>query len=73
MGGLNTSLLVGMQALDATQGAIDVTSNNTASANTPGYTREIAQFNENAETVSGSVVSCGGVTLGGFKASAVNY
>ena len=48
MGGLNTSLLIGMQALDATQGALDATSNNIANANTPGYTREVAQFSENA-------------------------
>ena len=33
MGGLNTSLLIGMQALDATRGALDATSNNIANAN----------------------------------------
>jgi flagellar hook-associated protein 1 FlgK len=67
MGGLNTSLLIGMQALEATQGALDATSNNIANANTPGYTREVAQFSENAETVSGSGVSGGGVTLVGLQ------
>jgi flagellar hook-associated protein FlgK len=36
MGGLRTSLSIGMQALEATQGALDATSNNIANANTPG-------------------------------------
>jgi flagellar hook-associated protein 1 FlgK len=67
MGGLNTSLAVGIQALDSAQGALDATSNNIANANTPGYTREVAQFSENAETVSGSVVSGGGVSLDGLQ------
>ncbi len=56
-----------MQALDATQGALDATSNNIANANTPGYTREVAQFSEDAETVSGSGVTGGGVTLDGLQ------
>ncbi|MGD0891358.1 MAG: flagellar hook-associated protein FlgK [Terracidiphilus sp.] len=63
MGGLNTSLLIGVQALDATQGALDATSNNIANVNTPGYTREVAQFAENGESQSGDEVSGGGVTL----------
>ena len=67
MGGLNASLMVGIQALEATQGALNATSNNIANANTPGYTREVAQFSENAQTVSGSVVSGGGVTLDGLQ------
>jgi flagellar hook-associated protein 1 FlgK len=67
MGGLNTSLSIGMQALEATQGALDATSNNIANANTPGYTREVAQFSENAQSVSGSDVSGGGVTLDGLQ------
>jgi flagellar hook-associated protein 1 FlgK len=67
MGGLNTSLLVGMQALDATQAALTATSNNIANANTPGYTREVAQFSENDETLSGGDVTGGGVTLDGLQ------
>jgi flagellar hook-associated protein 1 FlgK len=67
MGGLNTTLLVGMQALDATQGALAATSNNIANANTPGYTREVPQFTENEETTSGSLVSGGGVNLEGLQ------
>jgi flagellar hook-associated protein 1 len=63
MGGLNTSLSIGLQALDATQGALDATSNNIANANTPGYTREVPQFSENEENFSGGAVVGGGVTL----------
>jgi flagellar hook-associated protein 1 FlgK len=67
MGGLTTSLLTGMQALDATQAALDATSNNISNANTPGYTREVAQFSENEENVSGDSISGGGVTLDGVE------
>jgi len=67
MGGLNTTLLVGMQALEATQGALAATSNNIANANTPGYTREVPQFSENEQSISGSDVSGGGVSLEGLQ------
>jgi flagellar hook-associated protein 1 FlgK len=67
MGGLNTSLLIGLQALDATQGALDATSNNIANVNTPGYTREVAQFSENPESLSGDEIIGGGVTLDGLE------
>jgi flagellar hook-associated protein 1 FlgK len=53
MAGLNTSLTIGIQALEASQAALNATSNNIANANTPGYTREVPQFSENAETLSG--------------------
>jgi flagellar hook-associated protein 1 FlgK len=67
MGGLTTSLLTGLQALDATQAALDSASNNIANANTPGYTREVAQFTENEESLAGGTVSGGGVTLSGIS------
>lgn len=67
MSGLNTSLNIGIQALEATQAALNATSNNIANANTPGYTREIPQFSENAESVSGSEVDGGGVSLDGLQ------
>jgi flagellar hook-associated protein 1 len=63
MGGLNTSLLIGLQALEANQGALDATSNNISNANTPGYTREVAQFGENEQNESGNIVTGGGVSL----------
>ncbi|MGA9669764.1 MAG: flagellar hook-associated protein FlgK [Terracidiphilus sp.] len=67
MGGLSTSLLIGVQALDATQGALEATSNNIANVNTPGYTREVAQFTENGQNESGGEVTGGGVSLQGFQ------
>ena len=67
MGGLNTSLLIGMQALEVTQGALNATSNNIANANTPGYTREIPEISENPELVSGGLVTGGGVSLEGLE------
>jgi flagellar hook-associated protein 1 FlgK len=67
MGGLNTSLLIGLQALDATQGALEATSNNIANVNTPGYTREVALFSENGESQSGSEITGGGVSLDGLQ------
>jgi flagellar hook-associated protein 1 FlgK len=66
MGGLNTALLSGLQALNATQAALEATSNNIANANTPGYTREVAQFSEQAESMAGGQVVGGGVSLDGL-------
>lgn len=67
MGGLNASLLIGVQALEANQGALNATSNNIANANTPGYTREVPQFTEGPESdVNGQVLG-GGVELTGLQ------
>ncbi len=63
MGGLTTSLFAGMQALEASEAALNATSNNIANANTPGYTREVPQFSENPENLVGQQVSGGGVSL----------
>lgn len=63
MSGLNTSLSIGLQALEVTQGALEATSNNIANANTPGYTREVPQFSEVGQTLQGEEVVGGGVTL----------
>jgi len=67
MGGLNTTLNIGVQALDAVQGAIAATSNNIANVNTPGYTEEVAQLNEDPLNVSSGNVTGGGVTLDGIQ------
>lgn len=67
MGGLNTSLMIGVQALEVSQGALTATSNNIANADTAGYTREVTQIAENAESVSGGVVTGGGVNLTGLQ------
>lgn len=63
MGGLTTSLLVGLQALDAAQAALDATSNNIANSSTPGYTREVPEFSSNAEVFANGAVTGGGVSL----------
>lgn len=63
MGGLTTSLFAGVQALEASEAALNATSNNIANANTPGYTREVAQFSENPEGLVGQTVTGGGVSL----------
>jgi flagellar hook-associated protein 1 FlgK len=67
MGGLTTSLFIGMQALEATQGALNAASNNIANANTPGYTREVPQFTEGAENLVDGQVVGGGVSLSGLQ------
>ena len=46
MGNLNGILSLASQALLADQGALQVTSNNIANANTPGYSREVPEFEE---------------------------
>ena len=67
MGGLNTSLLIGMQALETSQGALSATSNNIANANTPGYTREVPQFTESQQTQVGNAIIGGGVSITGLQ------
>lgn len=67
MGGLTTSLLTGMQALNATQAALAATSNNIANSNTAGYTREVAQMSEKQEQLIGGTVVGGGVSLNGIQ------
>lgn len=67
MGGLNTSLLIGLQGLQVAQAALSATSNNIANADTDGYTREVPQFTENALSQQGNSISGGGVTLTGLQ------
>jgi flagellar hook-associated protein 1 len=47
MGTLTALLNLSQNALEASQSAIDITSNNVANANTPGYTDEVATWQEN--------------------------
>jgi flagellar hook-associated protein 1 FlgK len=67
MGGLNATLNIGVQALDAAQAALDATSNNIANVNTPGYTEEVAQLSEEPLNESGNVITGGGVTMDGIQ------
>ena len=64
MGGtLLSSLLIASQALDVDQGALDVTSNNIANANTPGYSREVVNLSENTPTEVGNLTFGTGVNI----------
>jgi flagellar hook-associated protein 1 len=67
MSGLNTALLIGSQALDVTQAALDATSNNIANSNTAGYTQEVPNITENPESEVGGQILGGGVTLTGLQ------
>ncbi len=67
MPGLNTSLNISVQALMAEQGALNVTTNNIANVNTPGYTRETATLSEATTFKEGNVQFGGGVTMQGFQ------
>jgi len=63
MGNLNGILSLASQALLADQGALQVTSNNIANANTPGYSREVPVFEEAPSTDEGGVEYGHGMTL----------
>jgi flagellar hook-associated protein 1 FlgK len=67
MPGLNTSLNISVQALMAEQGALNVTTNNIANVNTPGYTREVPILSEAATIQEGNVRFGGGVTMNQFQ------
>src|SRR5271170_2630073 len=58
MGTLNTAWNVAVSSLQADQIGLNVSANNTANVNTPGYTREVAVFDENIP------VSLNGLTYG---------
>lgn len=56
MGGLNTALNIGMQALDVSEAALNTIGNNISNANTPGYTDETVDVSSNAITLSGGIL-----------------
>jgi flagellar hook-associated protein 1 FlgK len=64
---LSTSLSIAVQALNASSGALQVTNNNIANANTPGYSRQVAILQE-AAPAGGDTPSPGnGVLLEGYQ------
>lgn len=67
MGGLNTTLNIGVQALDAAQAELDATSNNISNVNTPGYTEEVAEVSEDPLNLSGNEITGGGVITDGIQ------
>ena len=67
MPGLNTSLSIAVQALQAEQGALSVTTNNISNVNTPGYSRQIAVLDEAPTFQENNTTFGGGVTLEQFQ------
>jgi flagellar hook-associated protein 1 FlgK len=47
MGTISSAFSLITQALNADQSALSIVANNVANANTTGYTREVANFQEN--------------------------
>lgn len=64
MGNLVSAFHIAQSALAADQSALDITSNNVANANTPGYTREVANFATQDTYLSGGSVRANGVVAG---------
>ncbi|MGD0548205.1 MAG: flagellar hook-associated protein FlgK, partial [Terracidiphilus sp.] len=62
MGTINSALSVMTQALDANQEALNVMANNVANVNTPGYTQETANWQENSPLTINGVSYGQGVT-----------
>lgn len=63
MPGLNTSLYLGLTGLQAQQAALNVVGHNIANVNTPGYTRQRADFSSNQSLVQGQIHFGTGVSL----------
>jgi len=63
MGSLSSSLWIATGALDVDQGAIDVTTNNIANQNTPGYSREVVDLSEGSPVEVGQLTYGTGVNL----------
>jgi len=64
MGSLFSSLTIAVGALQAEQGALNVTSNNVANVNTPGYARQRAVFHEGVPVELPPLVFGTGVVFG---------
>lgn len=68
MATLNTAFNIATGALDADQAALSVVANNVANANTPGYTRQVANFQENDPvTINGQQYGSGAAMTGGIS------
>ncbi|HZS70762.1 MAG TPA: flagellar hook-associated protein FlgK, partial [Candidatus Acidoferrum sp.] len=63
MGSLSASLNIALQSMLTEQSAIEVTSNNIANVNTPGYSRQRADLAENPPVSIGGVLFGTGVKL----------
>jgi flagellar hook-associated protein 1 FlgK len=67
MSSISSILSSATQSLLAESGALQVTSNNIANANTPGYSRQIPVFQEAAPTNDGNLSIGNGVVLEGYQ------
>jgi flagellar hook-associated protein 1 len=67
MASISSSLSTAVQSLVADTGALQITNNNIANANTPGYSREVPVFDEAAPTEDGNSSVGNGVVLEGFQ------
>jgi flagellar hook-associated protein 1 FlgK len=67
MASLSGSLSTALQSLMADTGALQITNNNIANANTPGYSREVPEFQEVPPAPNATLSIGGGVVLEGFQ------
>jgi flagellar hook-associated protein 1 FlgK len=65
MATLNTAFSIATGALDAEQAALNIIANNTANANTPGYTNELPQWQANDPVTIDGTTYGQGVTMTG--------
>ncbi|MGA2097383.1 MAG: flagellar hook-associated protein FlgK [Candidatus Acidiferrum sp.] len=63
MGSLTASLNIAMQGLQAEQTAIQTTTNNIANVDTPGYSRQVANFDDNPPIQIGNLSLGSGVNI----------
>ncbi len=67
MSSLNATLSLASEALSASTAALQTVSNNMANVNTPGYTREVVEFQSLPGDSSGSPSPGNGVTIAGIQ------
>jgi flagellar hook-associated protein 1 FlgK len=67
MASISSSLTSAVQALNAETGALQITNNNIANTNTPGYSRQVAVFQEAPPTDEGNYSLGNGVVLQGYQ------
>lgn len=63
MSSLFGTMSVALQSMLAQQGALEVVANNVANANTPGYSREVPNFEERPPVLSGNFMVGTGVSM----------
>src|SRR5208283_104572 len=63
MSSLFGTMSVALQSMLAQQGALEVVANNIANSNTPGYSREVPNFEESPPVLSGNTMVGTGVTM----------